>query len=52
MFDLSDRIVVMKNAKVVGSVNTKDVTKDEVLAMIILGKLPPSAIPGPGAMQG
>ena len=51
VFDLSDRIVVMKNAKVVGSVNTKDVTKDEVLAMIILGKLPPGAVPGPGAAQ-
>jgi D-xylose transport system ATP-binding protein len=52
VFDLSDRIVVMKNAKVVGSVYTKDVTKDEVLAMIILGKLPPGAVPGPGAAQG
>jgi D-xylose transport system ATP-binding protein len=51
VFDLSDRIVVMKNAQVVGSVNTKDVTKDEVLAMIILGKVPPGAVPGPGAMQ-
>jgi D-xylose transport system ATP-binding protein len=51
VFDLSDRIVVMKNAMVVGSVNTKDVTKDEVLGMIILGKLPPGAIPGPGAAQ-
>jgi D-xylose transport system ATP-binding protein len=51
VFDLSDRIVVMKNAKVVGTVNTKDVTKDEVLGMIILGKCPPSAIRGPGAMQ-
>ena len=51
VFDLSDRIVVMKNAMVVGSVNTKDVTKDEVFGMIILGKLPPGAIPGPGAAQ-
>jgi D-xylose transport system ATP-binding protein len=25
-------------------------TKDEVLGMIILGKCPPGAIPGPGAM--
>ena len=24
-------------------------TKDEVLGMIILGKVPPGAIPGPGA---
>jgi D-xylose transport system ATP-binding protein len=51
VFDLSDRIVVMKNAQVVGSVATKDVTKDEVLAMIILGKCPPSAIRGPGAIN-
>ncbi|MEP7241236.1 MAG: ATP-binding cassette domain-containing protein [Devosia sp.] len=50
VFDLSDRIVVMKNAQVVGTVNTKDVTKDEVLGMIILGKVPPGAIAGPGAM--
>ncbi|MBI4921637.1 MAG: sugar ABC transporter ATP-binding protein [Devosia nanyangense] len=51
VFDLSDRIVVMKNAQVVGSVNTSDVTKDEVLGMIILGKLPPGATPGPGAAK-
>jgi D-xylose transport system ATP-binding protein len=25
-------------------------TKDEVLGMIILGKCPPGAVPGPGAM--
>ena len=30
---------------------TEDVTKDEVLGMIILGKVPSKAIPGPGAMQ-
>ena len=28
----------------------RDVTKDEVLGMIILGKCPPAAIPGPGAI--
>jgi len=27
------------------------VTKDEVLGMIILGKCPPGATPGPGAMS-
>jgi D-xylose transport system ATP-binding protein len=27
-----------------------DVSKDEVLGMIILGKCPPAAIPGPGAI--
>jgi len=51
VFDLADRIVVMKNGQVVGSARTTDVTKDEVLGMIILGKVPPGAIPGPGAMD-
>lgn len=49
VFDLADRVVVMKNGKLVGSANTIDVTKDEVLGMIILGKVPNKAIPGPGA---
>jgi D-xylose transport system ATP-binding protein len=49
VFDLADRIVVMKNGQVVGTAYTSDVTKDEVLGMIILGKSPPGAIPGPGA---
>jgi D-xylose transport system ATP-binding protein len=49
VFDLADRVVVMKNGQVVGTAKTKDVTKDEVLGMIILGKCPPGAIPGPGA---
>lgn len=40
VFDLSDRVTVMKNGKKVGTVNTGDVTKDEVLGMIILGKMP------------
>jgi len=52
VFDLADRIVVMKNGQVVGYARTQDVTKDEVLGMIILGKVPPGAIPGPGAMSG
>jgi len=30
----------MKNGRLVGTVNTGDVTKDEVLAMIIAGKVP------------
>jgi D-xylose transport system ATP-binding protein len=51
VFDLSDRICVMKNGRVVGTARIQDVTKDEVLGMIILGKCPPGAIPGPGAMQ-
>ncbi len=50
VFDLADRVVVMKNGKVVGEANTSDVTKDEVLGMIIMGKVPPGAKPGPGAI--
>lgn len=49
VFDLADRVVVMKNGAVVGSANTGDVSKDEVLGMIILGKCPAGATPGPGA---
>jgi len=51
VFDLADRVVVMKNGAVVGTASTQDVSKDEVLGMIILGKCPPGAIPGPGALQ-
>lgn len=51
VFDLADRVVVMKNGQVVGTAATRDVTEDEVLGMIILGKCPPGAIPGPGALQ-
>jgi len=52
VFDLADRIMVMKNGQVVGSARTTDVSKDEVLGMIIMGKVPPGAIAGPGAMNG
>ncbi len=51
VFDLADRVCVMKNGRVVGTASVKDVTKDEVLGMIILGKCPPGAIPGPGAIK-
>jgi D-xylose transport system ATP-binding protein len=40
VFDLADRISVMLQGKLVGTVNKGDVTMDEVLAMIIVGKLP------------
>ena len=50
VFDLADRVTVMKNGQVVGTGRVEDMTKDEVLGMIILGKCPPGAIPGPGAM--
>jgi D-xylose transport system ATP-binding protein len=51
VFDLADRVAVMKNGRVVGTARVADVTKDEVLGMIILGKCPPGAIPGPGALN-
>ena len=50
VFDLADRVTVMKNGQIVGSGRVQDMTKDEVLGMIILGKCPAGAIPGPGAM--
>ncbi len=40
VFDLSDRISVMLQGKLVGTVDKTKVTKDEVLAMIIMGKQP------------
>ncbi|MGB8632153.1 MAG: ATP-binding cassette domain-containing protein [Xanthobacteraceae bacterium] len=46
VFDLADRICVMKNGRVVGTARVEHVTKDEVLGMIILGKCPPGASPG------
>lgn len=38
VFDLADRINVMHTGKLVGTVEKTAVTKDEVLAMIIMGK--------------
>jgi D-xylose transport system ATP-binding protein len=43
VFDLADRISVMLQGKLVGTVNKDDVTKDDVLGMIILGKTPGEA---------
>ncbi len=43
VFDLADRISVMLQGKLVGTVNKEDVTKDDVLGMIIIGKLPGEA---------
>jgi len=43
VFDLASRLAVMKNGRLVGAARTADVTKDEVLAMIIAGKLPQRA---------
>jgi D-xylose transport system ATP-binding protein len=51
VFELADRIAVMKNGRLVGTALTRDVTQDEVLGMIILGKCPQAARPGPGAVR-
>src|SRR5664279_574184 len=46
VFDLADRISVMLHGKLVGTVNKSDVTTDEVLGMIIMGKLPTEVTQG------
>ncbi len=48
VFDLADRISVMLQGRLVATVNKNDVTLDEVLAMIIAGKLPGGASSEPG----
>ncbi|WP_254448029.1 ATP-binding cassette domain-containing protein [Ruegeria arenilitoris] len=40
VMELCDRASVMKNGKLVGTVNIADVTDDDLLSMIILGKQP------------
>jgi D-xylose transport system ATP-binding protein len=45
VFDLADRISVMLQGKLVGTVNKSEVTKDEMLAMIIIGKKPGEVTP-------
>lgn len=42
VFDLCDRISVLHNGRLVGTVHTAEVSKDEVLGMIILGARPGS----------
>ncbi|WP_299044021.1 ATP-binding cassette domain-containing protein [uncultured Tateyamaria sp.] len=43
VMDLCDRASVMKNGKLVGTVDVADVTDDDLLGMIILGKAPGEA---------
>lgn len=43
VFDLADRIAVMLTGRLVGTVRKDGVTMDDVLAMIIMGKLPGEA---------
>jgi len=45
VMDLCDRASVMKNGKLVGTVDIDDVSDDELLSMIILGKRPGEAVP-------
>lgn len=52
VFDLADRVTVMKNGQVVGTARTSDVSHDDVLGMIIAGKCPKGAVAGPGALSG
>lgn len=40
VFDLCDRVMVMKNGQNVGSFKIDEVTKDDILSLIIIGKLP------------
>ena len=44
VMDLCDRAVVMKNGHRVGTVNVGDVTDEDILGMIIMGKKPASAV--------
>ena len=46
VFDVCDRLAVMKNGKLVGTQRVTDVTEEDVLGMIIAGKNP---APGTGA---
>jgi len=40
VFELCDRVMVMKNGKNVGAFNIDEVTPDDILSLIIIGKLP------------
>jgi D-xylose transport system ATP-binding protein len=51
VFALSDRLAVMKNGKLVGTYRTQDVTEDEVLGMIIVGKQPTGKTESPRPMN-
>ena len=43
MMELCDRVAVMKNGRMVGTERVEDVTEDDILSMIILGKNPKQA---------
>ena len=43
MMDLCDRVSVMKNGELIGTERVGDVTEDDILSMIIMGKKPEKA---------
>ncbi|MGJ8623396.1 MAG: ATP-binding cassette domain-containing protein [Yoonia sp.] len=43
MMDLCDRVSVMKNGQLIGTERVEDVTEDDILSMIIMGKNPKRA---------
>ncbi|WP_299829546.1 ATP-binding cassette domain-containing protein [uncultured Roseobacter sp.] len=43
MLELCDRVSVMKNGKMIGTERVEDVTEDDILSMIIMGKKPDQA---------
>jgi D-xylose transport system ATP-binding protein len=43
MMELCDRVAVMKNGQMIGAERVEDVTEDDILSMIILGKNPKAA---------
>lgn len=43
MLELCDRVSVMKNGQLIGTERVEDVTEDDILAMIIMGKKPERA---------
>ncbi|MEM6939572.1 MAG: ATP-binding cassette domain-containing protein [Pseudomonadota bacterium] len=43
MMELCDRVAVMKNGQMVGTERVEDVTEDDILSMIIMGKNPKAA---------
>jgi D-xylose transport system ATP-binding protein len=45
VFELCDRVMVMKNGVDVGSFRIEEVTKDDILSLIIIGKLPDDWVP-------
>jgi D-xylose transport system ATP-binding protein len=43
MMDLCDRVSVMKNGEMIATERVEDVTEDDILSMIIMGKKPEKA---------